>query len=161
MKKLAILLVVIALFLVTAVPAMASEPFRRIVIPATGLSVAVQPLRLGEDPNHETAWVYDVWPNALFMHRGWTGAELDKLRPGDAILLYDDWCAEGEPLRLWVTRVQDDIAAKDEERLVLDRAGGNLFAFITCHPADDPTAPLRLVVWATSARPRWPRGLRR
>jgi hypothetical protein len=34
--------------------------------------------------------------------------------------------------------------------------GGNLFAFITCHPAGDPRAPQRLVVWATTARPvRW------
>ena len=161
MKKL-VPLMVVALLVVTVCPAVAAEPYRRIVIPATGLSVAVQSLEQTsagwEEPNHVTAWFLEPWPQAFYMHRGGPGADLVGLRPGDPVLLHQDWCAEDEPLRLRVTSIQV-IAAADEDRLVLDRVGGDLFALITCHPAGDPEAPQRLVVWATTAQTRRTRGL--
>lgn len=162
MKKLALLLVVVALLIATAGSAAAGEPCRRVVLPTTGLSVAIQPLEQTstgwEEPNHVTAWILAPWPQAIFLHRNGPGADLVNLKSGDPIILHWDWGAADAPLRLRVTGVQV-IAAEDEERVVLDRVGGGLFALITCHPAGNPEAPQRLVVWATTAQTRRTRGL--
>lgn len=93
MKKLVVMLVVVA-FLATAGSAAADSPYRRVIIPKTGLSVAIQPLKLGEESNGVTAFVQESWSQAIYLP--WAGLAspgggLGSLKSGDAVLLHRDW----------------------------------------------------------------------
>jgi len=157
MKRLIVLFLVVALLLLAAAPA-AAEPYRRVVIPVVGVSVALQPLALTpegwEEPNHEAAWFLRPWPQAVFLHRGGPGAKLDRLGLGNIVFLYKDWGLENRPLQLRVTEVE--VIPEDEEPVVLGMVGGDVFALITCHPPGSSEAPERLIVWLEIDHgPRW------
>lgn len=162
MRKYIVLLVVllvVAFFLglVFAAPVgAAGGPYRKVVIPR-GFSIAIQPIRQlpdgsWEEPNGVTAYVLEPWQQAIYMPLAGQvspGGRLQGVRPGDAVLLHCDWGAEDKPLKLVVIAAQI-IAAEDEERLVLDRVGGRVFALITYPPCNNVNQ--RLVVWAVADR---------
>ena len=134
--------------------------YRRAVIPAAGVVASIQPLKQHSDgswpePNHVNAWVLASYPQAIYMHRGTLGSKFHLLEEGDLLYLYEDWIFEDEPLQL---RVFDlEIIPEEEEPTVWGEVeDSDVFALITCHPANDPVAPERLVVWAKVDRgPRW------
>jgi len=152
MKKIALLLLAAALL--TASRFMAGEEtavpgeYVRIVIPNAHVCAAIQALNFvdgrWERPNHETAWHLAPYPQAIYMHRDFLGAELDRLGAGDLVYLYQDWLAEDEPLQLRVAGLEI-ISAEREESVVLAQVGEGLFAIVTCHPPGSEKE--RLVIW--------------
>lgn len=101
-----------------------------------------------EQPNHVGAWELKSHPGAFYLHRDGLGFRLDRLKPGSKAFLYRDWLMETKPLQLRVFKLE--VIEAGDEALVWGRAGGNIFAFITCHPKGDSSAPQRLVVWAAA-----------
>lgn len=131
----------------------AADQFKRLKIVEADVYASIQVLsRLPdgtwEEPNHVSAWVLQPHPGVFYMHRDGLGSRLDELRPGSKAFLYEDWLMETEPLQLMVFKLET-IEAKNEP-LVWERAGGDVFALITCHPEGDLTAPQRLVIWAVA-----------
>ncbi|MEA2020277.1 MAG: LysM peptidoglycan-binding domain-containing protein [Patescibacteria group bacterium] len=107
-------------------------------------------------------WVLDEWYQTLFSHRyEFPGSHFPKLEEGDKIVLYRNWDYSGEA-RLRVTGMsilgdRDDVDINTEIFEVLERtADGELFAFITCHPAGAASpVPQRWVVWARKELEMW------
>jgi len=163
-KVLLVILVLSLLFLGQRVGASVASPtslvgtreageFKRLEIPEAQAYASIQvlfqlPNGTWEEPNHVSAWELEPYPGAFYLHRDGLGFRLDQLRPGSKAFLYRDWLMETEPLQLRVFKLE--VIEALDEFLVWRRVGGSIFAFVTCHPAEDPLAPQRFVVWAVA-----------
>lgn len=104
------------------------------------------------EKNDWGVWVLSTWSRAFFSHRNaFPGSRFPELVEGDDILLYRTWDFSDET-RLEVTGIEvlgsDRVDVTQAVWDVLEMTSDGKFAFITCHPAGDDSAPERLVIWA-------------
>jgi len=132
---------------------LSAHDFVRLIIPEAQVWASVQvinqlPDGRWEEPNYVSAWVLAPYPGVFYLNRDDLGFRLDKLEPGSRAFLYRDWLMETDPVRLRVLKLE--VIDASEEANVWGQVGNGIFAFVASHPAKDPTAPQRLVVWAVA-----------